>query len=81
MPHAKTVVRGSLEQLESFLFQLIIMNLDVTPYKDKRVIIKGCSDLKIVEYAYIAITYKLRPVVKSIMYGEACSSVPIYKKK
>ena len=81
MPHAKTVVRGSLEQLESFLFQPIIMNLDVTSYKDKRVIIKGCSDLKIVEYAYIAITYKLRPVVKSIMYGEACSSVPIYKKK
>lgn len=80
-PHAKTVVRGTLEQLETFLFQPVIMNLDISPYKDQRVIIKGCSDLKIAEYAYIAITYKLRPVVKSIMYGEACSSVPIFKKK
>ena len=81
MPHAKTVVRGTIEQLESLLFQSVIMNIDVSPYKDQRVIIKGCSDLKIVEFAYVAITYKLRPVAKSIMYGEACSSVPIFKRK
>ena len=59
VPHAKTTIRGSLEQLESLLFQPIIMNLDITPYIDQRVIIKGCSNLKIVEYAYMAITYKL----------------------
>jgi len=80
-PHAKTVVRGSLEQLESLLFQPVIMNLDLTPYIDQRVIIKGCSNLKIVDFAYIAITHKLRSVAKSIMYGEACSSVPIFKRK
>lgn len=81
MPHAKTVVRGSLEQLETLLFHPIIMNLDVSPYKDQRIIIKGCSNLNIVDYAYMAITTKLRPVAKSIMYGEACSSVPIFKRK
>ena len=59
----------------------VILDLDVSPYKDQRVIIKGCSNLNIVDYAYMAITTKLRPLAKSIMYGEACSSVPIFKKK
>jgi len=45
------------------------------------VVIKGCGDTPIGEAAYIAITQKLRPVVKSIMYGEPCSTVPVYKKK
>ena len=81
IPHAKTVVRGTLEQLESFLFQSVIVDLDVSPYKNQRVIIKGCSNLDIVDHAYMAITTKLRPVAKSIMYGEACSSVPLWKVK
>ncbi|MEE3037083.1 MAG: DUF2480 family protein [Bacteroidota bacterium] len=81
MPYAKTVARGSLEQLESLLFQSVILDLDVSPYKDQRVIIKGCSNLNIVDYAYMAITTKLRPLAKSIMYGEACSSVPIFKRQ
>lgn len=80
-PFAKKVVKGNLEALESVLFEEIINTLDCKPYINQRVIIKGCSNLPIPESAYVAITNKLSPVVKSIMYGEACSSVPIYKKK
>ena len=55
--------------------------LNINEYNDQRVVIKGCGDTPIGESAYIAITQKLRPVVKSIMYGEPCSTVPVYKKK
>ena len=80
-PYAKKVVKGNLENLESFIFHELINTLDINPFKNQRVIVKGCSSLPIPESAYVAITNKLSPVVKSIMYGEACSSVPIYKKK
>ena len=58
-----------------------INTLNINLYKDQRLVIKGCGDTPIGESAYIAITQRLRPVVKSIMYGEACSAVPLYKKK
>ena len=58
-----------------------IAQLPIHDYKDKRVVIKGCGDLSIGEAAYLEATKLLRPVVKSIMYGEPCSTVPIYKKK
>ncbi len=80
-PFAKKIIKGSLEDLESFIFQEIINNLDTEPFKNQRVIIKGCSNLPIPENAYVSITNKLSPVAKSIMYGEACSSVPIFKRK
>ena len=80
-PYAKKVVKGNLENLESIIFHELINTLDINTFKNQRVIVKGCSNLPIPESAYVAITNKLRPVVKSIMYGEACSSVPIFKKK
>ena len=80
-PFAKKIVRGNMQQMESALFQGVIDKLDTQPFVDQRVIIKGCSNLPVPESAYIAITSKLNPIAKSIMYGEACSSVPIYKKK
>ena len=80
-PYAKKVVKGNLENLESLIFHELINTLDTEPFVNQRVIVKGCSNLPIPESAYVAITNKLSPVVKSIMYGEACSSVPIYKKK
>ena len=80
-PYAKKVVKGNLKNLETLIFHELINNLDINPFKNQRVIVKGCSNLPVPESAYVAITNKLRPVVKSIMYGEACSSVPIYKKK
>ncbi|TNJ45355.1 DUF2480 family protein [Tamlana fucoidanivorans] len=80
-PYAKKIVTGNLSDLETSIFQDIISNLDVGPFKDKPVIIKGCSKKPVPESAYIMLTGKLIPHVKSIMYGEACSSVPLHKKK
>lgn len=78
--YAKKVVVGDLETLESILYEEVINKLDVTPYQDKPVIVKGCSNKPVPQNAYLALIGKLHPVVKSIMYGEACSSVPLYKR-
>lgn len=79
-PYAKRVVQGNLETLETSLYQSIIEDLDVSAYEDRPVIIKGCSNKPVPQNAYLFITSKLLPVAKSVMYGEACSSVPLYKK-
>ena len=79
-PYAQKVVVGSLEQMESQLYNAIIEKLDISPYLDRLIIIKGCSNKPVPPNAYITLVEKLQPVVKSILYGEACSSVPLYKK-
>ncbi|MBQ4820010.1 DUF2480 family protein [Aquimarina sp. MMG016] len=81
IPFAKKVVVGSPETLETILYNEIINDLDVTHYQDKFLIIKGCANKPVPEGAYIALIQKLQPVAKSIMYGEACSSVPLFKRK
>ncbi|MCH1453889.1 MAG: DUF2480 family protein [Flavobacteriaceae bacterium] len=80
-PYSRKVVMGTLEDLEVQLFSEEIQLLDVTPFKDKPVIIKGCSDKTVPQDAYVQLIAKLQPIVKSLFYGEACSSVPLYKKK
>ena len=80
-PYAKMVVIGSLEELETSLYQSIIENIDVSPFKDKMLIVKGCSNKPVPPNAYVWIISKLQTVTKSVMYGEACSSVPLYKRK
>lgn len=80
-PVAKAVVFGNEELLKQTLFLKNIHQINAADYTDKRVVIKGCGELPISESAYVEITNLLRPVVKSIMYGEPCSTVPIYKKK
>lgn len=80
-PYAKQVVIGSLEQLETSLYQKIIEDLNVEEFTDKPLIIKGCAHKPVPANAYIMLSQKLRPIAKSIMYGEACSSVPLYKRK
>jgi hypothetical protein len=80
-PFVKKVIIGDLEQLETSIYQSIIENLDVNIYKDKPLIIKGCSHKPVPTNAYILLSYKLKPIAKSIMYGEACSSVPLFKRK
>jgi hypothetical protein len=77
---AKDMTFGTLDDLEAFIFNKIIDSIDIEEYRDKSVIIKGCSKIEIPENAYVRLTQKLRPVVKSIMFGEACSSVPVFKK-
>lgn len=71
---------GNKEQVFNLLFLEIIGKIDIQEFKDKRVIVKGCGNLKIHEKIYVAITKKMQPAVKSLMFGEACSSVPIHKK-
>jgi len=80
-PYAKRTIVGSLEDLESSIYQDIISGLDPSEYKDKPLIIKGCSNKPVPENAYIYLMNKLKPVAKSIMYGEACSAVPLFKRK
>lgn len=79
-PYAKKVVVGNFENLESHLYQEAIENMDVSELEGKPVIIKGCSNKPVPKNAYIFLIKKLQPVVKSLMYGEACSSVPLYKQ-
>ena len=79
-PFAKKVVVGNLTDLETSLYQEILSTLDYSKYQDKPVILKGCSKKPVPESAYIMVIQKLQPFAKSIMYGEACSAVPLYKK-
>lgn len=79
-PFAKKVVFGNLETLETVLFEEIIDKLDVSSYKDARIVIKGCGNKPVPVSAYVAITEKVKPLAKSIMYGEPCSTVPLYKQ-
>jgi hypothetical protein len=78
---AKKVVVGNLKELETSIFQEVISNFSIEEFKDKPVIIKGCSHKPIPETAYIQLIEKLLPVAKTIMFGEACSTVPLYKNK
>ncbi len=80
-PFAKKIVFGSLEKLEEALFYDLISSLDIETYRDQKVVIKGCSNRPVPVSAYLELTAKLRPIVKSIMYGEPCSTVPVYKRK
>lgn len=80
-PYAKKVVIGDLETLETAIYQDIIANLDTTAFVDKPVIIKGCADLPVPENAYVLAMTKIQVVAKSVMYGEACSSVPLFRRK
>ncbi len=78
---AKKVVVGNLTDLENAIFQEIITNMDVTNFIDKPIIIKGCSDKFIPESSYVQLVTKLTPIAKSVMFGEACSTVPLFKRK
>ena len=80
-PFASEIFFGTLTQWRSAQLLTVIQQMDITPYKDQMVIIKGCSD----EYAigpeiYVELTSRLVPVVKSLMFGEPCSTVPVYKR-
>ena len=80
-PFAKKIVVGRLKELETSLYQEIIQNLTIENFQDNPVIIKGCANTPIPATAYIQLIEKLQPTVRSIMFGEACSTVPLFKKK
>jgi len=80
-PFAKSVYFGDENKTRELVLLEEIQKIDPSTFNDQRVVVKGCGDTPIGESAFIAITQKLRPVVKSIMYGEPCSTVPVFKKK
>ena len=80
-PVAKHIVLGDKEKLVETIILNNIRAIDTNEYFDKRVVVKGCGDVKISDSAYLTVTAMLQPFVKSIMYGEPCSTVPVYKKK
>jgi hypothetical protein len=80
-PVAADVYVGSKEEMQKHVFLKRIFSADVAAFVDQRVVVKGCGDVNIDSFAYAEITKVLLPVVKSIMYGEPCSTVPVYKKK
>ena len=80
-PFATTITFGDQEQIDVMLFDRWIENLDLEPYQNGKVIVKGCSKHPVPISAYVAITTRLTPVVQSLMFGEPCSNVPLYKRK
>jgi hypothetical protein len=80
-PYAADIIFGNETEVLSILFLKNLWKIHLKEYEDARVVVKGCGDKKIPETAYVEIAKILRPVAKSIMYGEACSTVPIFKRK
>lgn len=80
-PYANVLVFGDLQVLEERLYHQAINDIDIEPLRNAKVVIKGCSNLFVPVAAYIEITKKLTPFVSSLMYGEPCSTVPVYKAR
>jgi len=80
-PFANEIVFGNLETLEAVMFSKALAKIDPQAYANERVVVKGCGDIDIPVSAYVEITNLLTPVVKSIMFGEPCSTVPVFKRK
>lgn len=79
-PFATKVVFGTLDELEVAIFQERLKNVDWSKFKESKVVIKGCSKVNVPVATYVEVTARLRPFVTSIMYGEPCSTVPLFKK-
>ncbi len=80
-PFASKIIVGTLEELESILYAETLQQQDFSVYQDLPLIIKGCSNKPVPQNAYVLLAQQLQPIAKSIMYGEACSAVPLYKRR
>ena len=80
-PFAKKIIFGNLQKLEEEIFEEEISKLNADDFRDKKIVIKGCSKIEVPVSAYVSLTSLLQPVAKSIMYGEPCSTVPVFKRK
>jgi hypothetical protein len=80
-PVAKEIIMGDEKELHKAIFLKNLSAIDMNEYAEKKIVIKGCGETPIADYVYMEITKLLRPVAKSIMYGEPCSTVPVYKKR
>ncbi|NGY36626.1 DUF2480 family protein [Flavobacterium sp. XN-5] len=80
-PFAKKVVNGNIDDLNAALYEELLAKIDYSSYANKSIIIKGCSQKPVPMRAYVIAAQNLQPFARSIMYGEACSAVPLYKAK
>jgi len=80
-PYASLVIFGSLQDVETILFKNALDKVDWKKYNNAKVVIKGCSKVQVPISSYVEVTNRLRPVASSIMFGEPCSTVPVFKKK
>ena len=80
-PYTKRIVVGDLSTIETVLYTEIIEKMDASLYKEKHVLIKGCTGKPIPDNAFVQLAQKLADVATSVMYGEACSNVPLFKNK
>jgi hypothetical protein len=80
-PFAKKIVFGNVTDLEETIWTDALNKIDFSQFKDERIVIKGCSKIKVPESIYVEVTNRLMPYAKSIMFGEPCSTVPVYKRK
>jgi hypothetical protein len=80
-PHTNNIFFSTPDQLNALLAEKYLSNIDGEEYSDKRVVIKGCGDREISNHAYVKLSHILLPHVKSLMFGEPCSTVPVYKKR
>ncbi len=76
---AKQVIKGNLQDLECFLWDQEIQKIDLQNFVGKKVVVKGCGSKPIPDAVYISLTWKLKPIVKSLLFGEPCSTVPLFK--
>jgi hypothetical protein len=79
-PHASKIVFGDLDDLENQIFLDALQQVDFESYRDAKVVIKGCSKVNVPVSVYVEVTNRLRPLTSSIMFGEPCSTVPLYKR-
>jgi hypothetical protein len=79
-PYAKHVQMGTLEELETEIFRRSLTSVDWSQYKNSKVVVKGCSKILVPAAVYVDVTRELQPLVSSLMFGEPCSTVPLYKK-
>jgi hypothetical protein len=80
-PYAKRIEFGTLDKLEERLFETALSKIDWSQFNQLKVVVKGCSKVKVPESAYVLAVSNLQPIVSSLMFGEACSTVPLYKRK
>lgn len=80
-PYAESIFFGDLEELETVLYLKAVDSIDIENFRDQRIVVKGCGDIHVPVAAFVALTSRLTKVAKSIMYGEPCSTVPIFKRK
>ena len=80
-PFAKKIINGNIDDLNAALYEELLAKIDYSVYANKSIIIKGCSQKPVPMRAYVLAAQNLQPFARSIMYGEACSAVPLYKAK